>query len=138
MAVVSAGEEASAEQIETVRALFDALGSAIVVDERHQNAATAISGSGPAYFALVVDALARAGVSAGLTRQVAQTLAVQTMRGTAEMLAETGVHPEALVDAVASPGGTTIAAVGALEAAGVRAAFTDAVRAAVMRAEELG
>jgi pyrroline-5-carboxylate reductase len=138
MAVVSGGEEASSDNVELVRALFGTVGSAIIIEERHQDAATAISGSGPAYFALVIDALARGGVGAGLTREVSQMLAVQTMKGTAAMLAQTGMHPEELVDGVSSPGGTTIAAVNALESAGLRAAFADAVRAAVARSEELG
>ena len=138
MAVVSGGRETSAEQVELVRALFAQIGHALVVDERYQNAATAISGSGPAYFALVIDALARAGVRHGLPRDVAQTLAVQTMLGTAKMLEVTGMHPEALVDGVSSPGGTTIAAIEALEAHTLRAAFFEAVAANVERAEELG
>jgi len=138
MAIVSAGSEADDDAVELVRALFGAIGEAVVVEERYQDAGTAISGSGPAYFALVVDALARAGVAQGLSRDVAQRLAVQTMLGTAKMLADTGLHPEALIDGVASPGGTTIAALGALEAGGVRAAFADAVAAAVRRAKELG
>ena len=138
MAVISGGAEANPDQIELVRALFAGIGDAIVLDERYQNAAAAISGSGPAYFALVVDSLARAGVAAGLTRVVAQQLATQTMLGTARMLQETGMHPEVLVDGVTSPGGTTIAALGRLEAAGLRAAFNDAVKAAVHRSEELG
>ena len=138
MAVVSGGTEASREQVNLVRGLFATIGRAIVVDEHHQNACTAISGSGPAYFALVVDSLARAGVAEGLPRAVAQELAVQTMLGTARLLAETGQHPEALIDGVTSPGGTTIAALGALESAGVRAGFADAVHAAVTRAKELG
>ena len=115
-----------------------AIGDAIVIDERYQDAGTAISGSGPAYFALVVDALARAGVAQGLSREVAQALAVQTMLGTALLLTETGMHPAELIDGVASPGGTTIAALGELEAGGVRAAFSSAVAAAVRRAKELG
>lgn len=138
MAVISGGTETSDSQLELVRSLFESIGKAVVIDERYQNAATAISGSGPAYFALVVDALSRAGVAAGLPRDVSQLLAVQTMRGTAALLEQSGMHPEELVDGVASPGGTTIAAVNALEAGGVRAAFVQAVAAAVKRAEELG
>ena len=138
MSVVSGGSEASAEQVELVRGLFAALGTSLILAERYQDAATAISGSGPAYFALVVDALARGGVRHGLPRDVAQTLATQTMLGTARLLAETGMHPEALVDGVSSPGGTTIAAVEALEARAVRAAFGEAVAAAVQRAKEFG
>ncbi len=138
MAVVSGGAEASAEQVALVEALFAQIGRAVAVDERHQNAATAISGSGPAYFALVVDALARAGVRQGLPRDIAQELAVQTMLGTARMLEETGMHPEVLIDGVSSPGGTTIAAIEALEAGGLRAAFAEAVAANVARSQELG
>jgi pyrroline-5-carboxylate reductase len=138
MAIVSGGSGASADQVERARSLFAAIGDAIVVPESLQDAGTAISGSGPAYFALVIDALARAGVSQGLSRDLAQRLAVQTMLGTATMLQSTGVHPEALIDGVASPGGTTIAAVHQLESHGVRAAFADAVAAAVRRSKELG
>lgn len=138
MAVVSGGAEANATQVDLVRAIFAEIGRAVVLDERYQDAATAISGSGPAYFALVVDALARAGVRQGLPRDVAQELAVQTMRGTAELIESTGMHPEALIDGVSSPGGTTIAAIEALEARGVRAAFAEAVSANVKRAKELG
>lgn len=138
MAVVSGGGSADDGQVERVRRLFEAIGEALVIDEHYQDAATAISGSGPAYIALVIDALARAGVHEGLTREVAQALAVQTVRGTAELLSATGMHPQELIDAVASPGGTTIAAITALEAGGMRPAFSDAVAAAVRRARELG
>lgn len=138
MAVVSGGAEATETQVDLVRALFAEIGRAVVLDERYQDAATAISGSGPAYFALVVDALARAGVRQGLPRDVAQLLAVQTMRGTAELIESSGMHPEALIDGVSSPGGTTIAAIEALEARGVRSAFAEAVAANVARAKELG
>lgn len=138
MSVVSGGTEPTADQIDLVRQLFAALGRAVVLDERYQDAAAAISGSGPAYFAIVIDALARAGVRHGLARDVAQLLAVQTMRGTGELIEHTGLHPEALVDAVTSPGGTTIAAVEALETRAIRAAFAEAVAAAVNRAKELG
>ncbi len=137
MSVVSGGLEATAEQVEQVREMFAALGRAVVLDERQQDAAAAISGSGPAYVALFVDALARAGVRQGLAREVAQALAVQTLRGTAALLEETGQHPEQLADAVSSPGGTTIAALEALEAGGFRAAVSSAVNAAVARAKEL-
>lgn len=138
MAVISGGSEASAEQVEQVRQLFAALGRAVVLSESHQAAATAISGSGPAYFALFIDALARAGVEQGLTRDQAQELALQTMKGTAALIEETRQHPEVLIDAVSSPGGTTIAALGELERGGVRSALNEAVRAAVRRSRELG
>ena len=138
MAVVSGGAEASAEDVVLVESLFAQIGRAVVVAEQYQNAATAISGSGPAYFALVIDSLARAGVRQGLPRDVAQALAIQTMLGTARLLEETGVHPGVLIDNVSSPGGTTIAAIEALEAYGLRAAFAEAVAANVERSQELG
>ncbi len=138
MSVISGGSEASREQVDMVRELFSLIGAAIVIEERYQDAATAISGSGPAYVAMFIDSLARAGVAQGLTRDLAQTLAVNTVRGTADLLEHTGMHPEQLVDGVASPGGTTIAAVGELERGGFRAAISSAVAAAVRRAKELG
>jgi len=138
MSVVSGGSEATEEHVELVRELFSLIGKAVVLDESYQDAATAISGSGPAYVALFVDALSRAGVRQGLSREVAQTLAVQTVRGTAALLERTGTHPEELVDGVSSPGGTTIAAIEALEAGGFRASVNAAVSAAVKRAKELG
>ncbi len=137
MSVVSGGQEASAADVERTRELFGHLGKAVVLEERHQDTATAISGSGPAYVALFVDALARAGVRHGLTREAAQTLAVQTLKGTAELLERTGQHPEQLVDTVSSPGGTTAAATEALEGRGFRSAIFAAVSAAVGRAKEL-
>lgn len=138
MSVVSAGTEATDEQTRLVCTLFGTVGDALILDERYQDAATAISGSGPAYVALLIDSLARAGVRQGLSRDVAERLAVQTVRGTAELLDVTGMHPEQLVDGVASPGGTTIAAIEALEAGGFRSAIASAVAAAVKRAKELG
>lgn len=137
MSVVCGGVAASADDVETVRELFEALGRAIVLDERHFDVATAISGSGPAYLALVADALARAGVAHGLPKETALALALQATKGTAELIERTGTHPEALIDAVASPGGTTIAALQVLEDRAVRAAFAEAVAAAVRRAREL-
>jgi pyrroline-5-carboxylate reductase len=138
MALVSGGGTASPDDVELVRAMFGAIGGAVVIDEKLQDAGTAISGSGPAYFALFIDALARAGVAQGLPRDLAQRLAVETMAGTAELLVKTGQHPGELIDGVASPGGTTIAALHELEAGGVRAAIGRAVGAAVARARELG
>ncbi len=138
MAVVSGGTRASVAQIETVRDMFSHLGRAIVLDEAFQDAATAISGSGPAYFAEFVDALAEAGEAQGLPRDVALSLAVQTMRGTAALLDAGEIGPRELVEAVSSPGGTTVAALARLEAAGFRGAVAGAVEAAVRRAGELG
>jgi len=138
MSLISGGEEADADQIATVAGLFGCVGEVIVLDESLQDAGTAISGCGPAYMALVIDALSRAGVREGLTREVAQMLALTTMRGTVALIEQTGQHPEQVIDAVSSPGGSTIAAITELEAHGVRAAFADAVRAAVDRSRELG
>jgi pyrroline-5-carboxylate reductase len=138
MSVVSGGTEADAASVQRVRTLFESLVRAIVLEERYQDAATAISGSGPAYVALFIDALARAGVRQGLTRDIAQALALQTLRGTVALIEGTGTHPEAIIDAVSSPGGTTIAAIEALEARGLRRAVFEAVDASVKRAKELG
>ncbi len=137
MTVVSGGSEATDEQVAAVTALFSAVGSAIILAEGYQNAATAISGSGPAYVALFVDALARAGVRQGLPRDVAQLLAMRTITGTVALLEETGQHPQQLIDGVSSPGGTTIAAVEALDAGGFTTSIASAVAAAVKRAKEL-
>lgn len=138
MSIVSGGTEASDSDVAIVEALFGAVGDVVVLPEAHQDACTAISGCGPAYMALFIDALARAGVREGLSRDLAERLALQTMRGTVELIEATGQHPEAIIDAVSSPGGSTIAAVTELEARGVRAAIASAVRAAVVRSRELG
>ncbi len=138
MSVVSGGTEATVEHVDFVREVFSVLGDAIVLDERYQDAATAVSGSGPAYVALFIDALTRAGVRHGLPREVAERLAVRTVAGTASLIDTTGQHPEQVIDGVASPGGTTIAGIEALESGGVRAAVSAAVTAAVVRAKELG
>jgi pyrroline-5-carboxylate reductase len=138
MSIVSGGAEAADDQVALVAELFGCLGQVLVLDEHLQDACTAISGCGPAYMALVIDALARAGVREGLSRDVAQTLALATMRGTVRLIEETGQHPGQIIDAVSSPGGSTIVAVGELEARGVRAAFASAVHAAVERSRELG
>jgi len=138
MSIISAGSEASAGDLAIVEALFGAVGEVVVLPENLQDACTAISGCGPAYMALFIDALARAGVREGLTRDLAESLALQTMRGTVELIEATGQHPEEIIDAVSSPGGSTIAAVTELEARGVRAAIAAAVRAAVVRSRELG
>ena len=102
------------------------------------DAVTGLSASGPAYVAVIIEALADGGVRAGLSRDIALQLSTQTVLGTAKMLLETGLHPAMLKDMVASPGGTTIAGLHAMEIAGVRAGIMDAVVAATLRAGELG
>lgn len=138
MAVVSGGCAATAAHVERVRALFEAVGEAEVLDEPSQDAATAISGSGPAYVALLVDALAEAGAAQGLDRATAERLAVQTFKGTAVMLEKSGISPLELIAGVSSPGGTTVAALEVLDEGGMRRIVASAVEAAVRRAKELG
>jgi len=132
------GPNATDEDMTIARDLFAALGSAVIVDEILMDAVTGLSGSGPAYVYLVIEALADAGVRNGLPRATALELAAQTCAGAARMVLETGEHPSALKDQVSSPGGTTINGLYRLEKRGVRAAFIDAVSAAVARSRELG
>ncbi|MFO5440225.1 MAG: pyrroline-5-carboxylate reductase family protein, partial [Dolichospermum sp.] len=110
----------------------------VEVPETLMNAVTGLSGSGPAYVALMIEALADGGVAVGLTRAMAQQLAIQTVLGTAKLLQETKIHPAELKDRVTSPGGTTIAGVRALEKASFRSAVMEAVKASKERAQELG
>ena len=118
--------------------LLESVGSAHEVPESLLDAVTGVSGSGPAYVALVIEALADGGVLEGLPRALALDLAVATVAGTGELVARSGEHPAVIRERVASPGGTTIAALAVLEARGVRGAIIDAVHAAAARARELG
>ena len=113
------------------------LGAVVRVPERSMDAVTAVSGSGPAYFALLAEAMIEAGILLGLSREVTTRLVVQTMLGTAHLLRDEHMHPVELREAVTSPGGTTIVAIRELERAGVRAAFLNAIQAAMERSREL-
>lgn len=132
------GPTASAEDRAHVDRLLNSVGVAFEVPEKLLDAVTGLSGSGPAFAFLMIEALSDGGVRMGLPREVATKLAAQTLLGSAKMLLETGQHPGSLKDAVASPGGTTIAGLHALERGGLRAALMDAVEAATLRSRELG
>jgi len=130
--------EVPAAAASRVSALLAAVGYVHEVDEGLLDAVTGLSGSGPGFVALVVEALADGGVKAGLPRALAQALAVETLAGTAALLEQTGEHPAQIKDRVSSPGGTTIAGLAVLEQQAVRGALIDAVVAAAARAKELG
>ncbi|MCL2654635.1 MAG: pyrroline-5-carboxylate reductase [Coriobacteriia bacterium] len=138
MSLLTPGDHVSKAALKPVVKLFESIGRTCVIPESLQPAGSALSGSGPAYFALVATALTRAGVANGLPLALASELAVQTMLGTARLLQESGMHTESLIDAVSSPGGTTAVAIEKLEEAGLRAAFANAVNAAVARTFEQG
>ena len=133
-----AGEHATQEDLRQARSLFDAIGKTVVVDEPLLDAVTGLSGSGPAYIFLIIEALSDAGVKVGLPRVTALELAAQTVLGSAKLLIETGDHPGRLKDQVTSPGGTAIAGLHTLEAGGLRTTLMDAVEAATNRSRELG
>jgi pyrroline-5-carboxylate reductase len=135
---ISRGAHATDADLETVTRLFDAVGLTTVVDENLLDAVTGLSGSGPAYIFLIIEALSDAGVKVGLPRYTALKLAAQTVLGSAQLLLETGEHPGHLKDQVTSPGGTAIAGLHTLEAGGLRTTLMNAVEAATRRAGELG
>jgi pyrroline-5-carboxylate reductase len=137
IAGICAGAHADERELQLAEEVLAHLGSVVRVAEPYLDAVTAVSGSGPAYFALLAEAMIEAGILLGLSREISTRLVVQTMLGTAKQLRDQGMHPVELREAVTSPGGTTIAAIRELERAGVRAAFLNAIQAAMDRAREL-
>ena len=138
MSAYALNEKAEQADVSFVEKILSACGRAVKVQESMMNAVTGLSGSGPAYGFLMIDALSDGGVMAGLPRDTATLLAAQTMLGAAQMVLATGKHPDVLRDQVTSPAGTTIAGVRVMERGGVRGALIDAVLAATERSEELG
>ena len=137
IAGICAGAHADDQHLELAEEVLAHLGRVVRVPESYMDAVTAVSGSGPAYFALLAEAMIEAGILLGLSRQVSTDLVVQTMLGTAKLLRDEKMHPVELREAVTSPGGTTIRAIRELERAGVRAAFLNAIQAAMERSREL-
>ncbi|MEO0946666.1 MAG: pyrroline-5-carboxylate reductase [Cyanobacteria bacterium J06641_5] len=135
---IAGGTQATPEHLQQARAILAAVGAVVEVPENLLDAVTGLSGSGPAYVALAIEALADGGVAAGLPRAIAQQLATETVLGTARQVAETGLHPAQLKDRVTSPGGTTIAGIAALERGSFRSTLMQAVLAAARRSQELG
>jgi pyrroline-5-carboxylate reductase len=138
VSAISAGKHADKDDLMTAKTIFDSVGKSIFIEEYLLDAVTGLSGSGPAYIFLIVDALADAGVKVGLSRNDALLLASQTVLGAAKMLIQTGEHPGRLKDMVTSPGGTAIAGLHTLEQGGVRTTLINAVEVATTRARALG
>jgi pyrroline-5-carboxylate reductase len=134
----AASRQATAADVQLTQDLLSRVGRAVQVPEKLLDAVTGLSGSGPAFVAVIIEALSDGGVRMGLPRDLATMLAAQTLLGSAKLLLETGLHPGQLKDMVASPAGTTIAGLHALEQGGLRAALMDAVEAAAKRSAELG
>ena len=137
IAGICAGRHAGEESLALAEECLSHLGRVVRVPERYMDAVTAVSGSGPAYFALLAESMIEAGILLGLSREISTDLVVQTMLGTAKQLRDLKMHPVELREMVTSPGGTTIAAIRELEQAGVRAAFLNAIQAAMDRSREL-
>lgn len=138
MTVLASGPGIEENEVACARRIFESVGRVVPVEERFMDAVTGLSGSGPAYVFLMIEAMADGGVKMGLPRETASLLAAQTVLGAARMVLETGDHPARLKDQVASPGGTTIAGLHRLEQGSLRAALIDAVEAATKRSQELG
>jgi pyrroline-5-carboxylate reductase len=137
IAGLAPGAHATEDDVARAEEVLAHLGRSVRVPESALDAVTAVSGSGPAYFALLAESMIEAGILLGLSREIATDLVVQTMLGTAKLLRDEQMHPVELRERVTSPGGTTIAAIRELEQAGVRAAFLNAIQAAMKRSQEL-
>jgi pyrroline-5-carboxylate reductase len=137
IAGICSGAHAGDEHLAAAEEVLSHVGRVVRVPEGSMDAVTAVSGSGPAYFALLAEAMIEAGILLGLSREISTQLVVQTMLGTAKQLRDDHIHPVELREMVTSPGGTTIAAIRELERAGVRAAFLNAIQAAMDRSREL-
>jgi len=135
---IARGEHARASDLDDAKRIFDAVGITVVLEESQLDAVTGLSGSGPAYVFLILEALSDAGVKVGLSRRTAQLLAAQTLLGSAKLLLETNEHPGRLKDMVTSPGGTAITGLHTLEHGGLRTTLMNAVEAATRRSRELG
>jgi pyrroline-5-carboxylate reductase len=137
MAGIAAGRHADEKHLALSQEVLAHVGRVVIVQESYLDAVTAISGSGPAYFALLAEAMIEAGILLGLSREVSTDLVIQTMFGSAKLLRDEHMHPVELREMVTSPGGTTIRAIRVLEQSGVRAAFLNAIQAAMERSVEL-
>ena len=137
-AALAGGKHATSDDLALAQSIFNSVGRAVIVEEKLMDAVTGLSGSGPAYVFMIIDALSDAGVKAGLPRPLALELAAQTVYGSAKMVLETKEHPGKLRDMVTSPGGTTIEGLHALEKGKLRATLMNAVEAATARSRELG
>ena len=134
---IARNENVKEYQLEFVKKIFNSVGIVVELEERHLDAVTGLSGSGPAYIFIIIEALADGGVKMGLPRAIALKLAAQTLLGSAKLLLETNIHPAALKDMVATPGGTTITAIHELESAKIRATLIRAVEAATIKSKSL-
>lgn len=135
---IASGTQVQPSHVQKGKQILQAVGDVVEVPESMMDAVTGLSGSGPGYVAIAIEALTDGGVAAGLPRAIAAKLALNTVFGTAQLLKETGMHPAELKDRVTSPGGTTIAGISQLESAGFRSALIEAVRKAAQRSQELG
>ncbi|MGK7941487.1 MAG: pyrroline-5-carboxylate reductase [Crocosphaera sp.] len=138
MTAIASGTQVTPSHLTLARSIFEAVGEVVEVPESLMDAVTGLSGSGPAFVALMIEALSDGGVASGLPRAISTKLALQTVLGTATLMKETGLHPGQLKDNVTSPGGTTIAGVAKLEEKGFRSAVIEAVKTAYLRSQALG